>query len=69
MGVNLILDFLKEYVIQYKIDLKLEPPQASSFFVEEERIVIHYPHLCLADIPIERWSMLLKTILKDSNKY
>ena len=65
MGVNLFLDFLKEYVIQYKIDLKLEPPQASSFFVEEERIVIDYPHLCLADIPIESWSMLLKTMLKE----
>jgi hypothetical protein len=65
MNIEIFIDFLKEYVIQHKIYLKLEPPQASSFFVGDERITIDYPHLCLADITIDNWSMLLKAMLKD----
>jgi len=65
MNIEIFIEFLKEYVIQHKIYLKLEPPQATSFSLMEERIILDYPHLCLSDIVIDNWSMMLKTMLKE----
>lgn len=65
MNVEIFIEFLKEYVIQQKIDLKLEPPQVSTYIASEERIIIDYPHICLADVPIEMWSSFIKTLLKE----
>ena len=65
MTAEIFVDFLKEYIIQQKIDLKLEPPQTSTYIAGEERILIDYPHLCLADVPMEMWSSLIKTMLKE----
>ena len=65
MTADIFVDFLKEYIIQQKIDLKLEPPQTSTYIAGEERILIDYPHLCLADVPMEMWSSLIKTMLKE----
>ena len=67
MNVDIFIDFLKEYIIQQKIDLKLEPPQASTFIATEERILIDYPHICLADVPMELWSSIIKTMLKEKD--
>lgn len=60
--------FLREFVLTTKIDLSLEPPQASVFshrLIEHEgemrsALLIEYPHLCLADEPSEMWSFLIR---------
>ena len=62
------ISFLKDFVLATKIDLSLEPPQASVFSHRavryegdiQEALTIEYPHLCLADDPSEMWSVLVR---------
>lgn len=68
------LFFLKDLILKTKIDLSLEPPQATLFqnkFVEVdgemgEHLTLAYPHLCLADEPSEMWSFLVRLMMQET---
>lgn len=70
MTKDVFMNFLKEYVTTYNIDLKKEPPQASIFgwglIEDREVLALSYPHLLLDEVPQESWSTLIRIHMKET---
>lgn len=71
MRDDIFIDFLKEYVTTYNIDLKKEPPQASLYesgmLEEREILTLSYPHLVLDEAPPDMWGTLIRLHMKENN--
>ena len=72
MKYDTFVDFLKEYVTKWSLDLKKEPPQASFYGTEilegKEALILSYPHLILDETPPDTWGTLIRIHMKEKER-